>query len=256
MSPKSRSLVSRRAGLAAVAALAFVSAGLTGCNKAGVQTTEAYAGGRVPRPDRVLVEGFAITPNDVRLDQGVAARVQRTTSDVPLTTDQMEVARKAQSDLAESMIQQLQKYGLPAERSWSDQAPPVGNTLLVQGQIVSIDQGNRTRRTLIGLGAGESAVTADMQLFSVDGREIPRFLTAYSGTDDSGRAPGMAETMGIGGAAGHLLASTAIGSALHIGTESRRANSTSEIDKLAQGLSAKIASFAVSQGWIPPNAVR
>jgi hypothetical protein len=244
--------LNRRTSLSAFAALAL----LAGCNKPAVQTTEAYFGGRLPRPDRVLVDGFAITPQDVKLDQGVAARVERTTSDVPLTAQEMQVARKAQSDLADAMVQQLRKYGLPAERGWSDQAPPVGSTLMVQGQIVSIDQGNRTRRTLIGLGAGKSEVTADMQLYFVEGRERPRFLTAYSGVDNSGRTPGMAETMGVGGATGHLLASTALGSLLHLRTETHTANSDSEATKLAQGLSAQIGKFAVSQGWIPPNAVQ
>jgi hypothetical protein len=244
----------RRVGLSTLAVLALAT--LAGCNKPRTQTTETYFGGRLPRPERIMVEGFAITPNDVQLDQGVAARIERTASDVPLSAQEMQVARNAQSDLADAMVAQLRQYGLPAERAWSEQAPRSGSTLMVQGQIVSLDQGNRTRRTLIGLGAGKSEVTADMQLYFVEGRERPRFLTAYSGVDDSGHTPGMAETMGVGGATGHLLASTALGSLLHLRNETHTANSDSEATALAKSLSAQIGNFAVSQGWIPPNAVR
>ncbi|MBN8903894.1 MAG: DUF4410 domain-containing protein, partial [Rhodospirillales bacterium] len=212
-------------------------------------------GARLPRPDRVLVEAFAVTPEEVKLDQGVAARVQRASSDVPLSTQQMQVARQAQSDMADAMVAKLIDYGLPSARVWGEQLPPSGRYLVVQGQIVSVDQGNRTRRTLVGFGAGKSEISADMQLYMAEGRERPRFLTAYNGSDGSGRAPGMAETMGVGGAAGNLLASTAIGSALHLGTESRRANTQSEAQRLGQALAKQVAQFAVSQGWLPPNAV-
>lgn len=249
-----RSGLARRNVFATCAILAVVL--LAGCNKPQVATTESYAGSRLPRPDRILVQAFAVTPDDVKLDQGVAARVERSNSDVPLTTQQLQVARQAQSTMADAMVEKLRSYGLPAERAWGSEAPANGTSLLVQGQIVSLDQGNRTRRTLVGLGAGKSTVTADMQLYLAEGRTRPRFLTAYSGSDNSGRTPGMAETMGVGGAAGNLLASTVVGSALHLGTETRRANSGSEATSLGQGMAAQIGQFAVSQGWIPAESVR
>jgi hypothetical protein len=229
--------------------------GLAGCSKPSVQATEAYMGGRLPRPDRVLVEAFAVTPEEVKLDQGVAARMQRASSDVPLSVQQMQVAREAQSTLADTVVKKLVDYGLPAARVWGEQLPLAGRYLLVQGQIVAVDQGNRTRRTLVGFGAGKSDVAADMQLYFAEGRTRPRFLTAYDGTDGSGRGPGMAETMGVGGAAGNLLASTAIGSALHLGGESRRANSQSEAQRLGEALAKEVAQFAISQGWLPPNVI-
>ncbi|MBN8904004.1 MAG: hypothetical protein BGO51_24075 [Rhodospirillales bacterium 69-11] len=229
--------------------------GLAACSKPSVQTTQAYMGGRLPRPERVLVEAFAVTPDEVKLDQGVAARMQRANSDVPLSVQQMQVAREAQSTLADTMVRKLMDYGLPSARVWGEQLPPAGRYLLVQGQIVAVDQGNRTRRTLVGFGAGKSEIAADMQLYFAEGERRPVFLTAYDGSDGSGRGPGMAETMGVGGAAGNLLASTAIGSALHLGTESRRANSQSEATRLGEILAKQVAMFAVSQGWLPPNAV-
>ncbi|MDR3536225.1 MAG: DUF4410 domain-containing protein [Acetobacteraceae bacterium] len=246
--------LARRSGLLGVAVVALMALG--GCNKPSIQTTEAYVGGRMPRPDHVMVAAFAVTPDDVRLDQGVAARMQRSSSDVPLTGQQLQVARAAQAELADALVQALRGYGLPAERAWGDVPPAAGSALLVEGQIVSVDQGNRTRRTLVGLGAGKSSLSADMQLYLARAPERPRFLTAFSGSDDSGHTPGLAEGMGVGAAGGHLLASTAIGSALHLHSETHGATGASEASKLAQGLAVQIGQFAVSQGWIPPDAVR
>ncbi len=109
-------------------ALAFIVL-LGGCNKPQVATTEAYAGARMARPDRVLVQAFAITPDEVQLDQGVLLRAQRANSDVPLATQKLEVARTAQSTLADAMVKILRGYGLPAERGLGGGAPVVGSAL-------------------------------------------------------------------------------------------------------------------------------
>ena len=53
--------------------------------------------------------------------------------------------------------------GLTAERG---STVPAGtqNALLIKGQLVSIDEGNRTVRLIIGLGAGRSDVRAHVQV--------------------------------------------------------------------------------------------
>jgi hypothetical protein len=55
---------------------------------------------------------------------------------------------------------------------------------------------------------------------------------------------------------GPIVASTALGSVLYLDSETHRADSDSEAGKLAQGLAAQIRQFAVSQGWISPEAIR
>jgi hypothetical protein len=229
---------------------------LAGCSQAQVRTVGAYGGPPLPRPDHVLVGYFAVTPEQVRLDQGVSARVSRAAGDTPLTTQQWQAAQATQAALAEALVARLRTYGLPAEIEPDGQMPPPGTSMMVHGQIVAIDQGNRTRRTLIGLGAGKSSVSADAQLYYAVDRTAPRFLTAFEGKDDSGRAPGMAETLGAGAAAQRLATSAAVGGAMHAGLETRRTSDTSEATKLADGLAQRIGQFAASQGWIPPTAVR
>jgi hypothetical protein len=128
--------------------------------------------------------------------------------------------------------------------------------LLVQGQIVAIDQGNRTRRVLIGLGAGKSTVSADAQLYYAVGDAAPRFVSAFEGQADSGRAPGAAETMGAGAVAQRAGTSAVLTGATHAGAETRRTTDTAEADKLADGLAKQIGQFAVAQGWIAPTALR
>ena len=78
--------------MAATAVLA-----LTACNRAQVQTEEAYAGPLRARPDRIMVAYFAISPEQVRLDQGIGARIVRTAEDQPFTAVAMQTAHRRRS---------------------------------------------------------------------------------------------------------------------------------------------------------------
>lgn len=237
-----------QASFAVIAVLA-----LAACNRARVQTEQAYVGPQTARPDRVLVGYFAISPDQVRLDQGIGARIVRMAGDQPPSALAMRAAQATQMALANRLVDDLRKYGLPAEHA--ERAAVPGTSLLVVGQIVGIDQGNRTRRVLIGLGAGKSTVSADMQLYYQAQGVAPRFMTAFEGQADSGHMPGAAGTMGAGAVAGSLAGSTAVSGVMHATAESRSAPDTQEASRLADGLARQIGEFAVSMGWIPPAAL-
>jgi hypothetical protein len=230
---------------------------LAACNPARVAATRDYPGPALPRPERVLVRDFAITPQDVRLDQGIRARLTRATSDQPLSAQQLQVARQANGTLSEALVQQLRQAGIPAERVAGEVGPQRGNAVLIEGQVVSVDEGNRTRRTLIGLGAGRSSVTADAQLFYREGAAAPRLLESFESSADSGRAPGAAETMGAGAAAGSGIAASAAASAGLHGVSERRASSPDDLArKIAEGLAPRIEQYFASQGWTAPATNR
>ena len=233
---------------------ALLLAGLAACSHANVQPTESYLGPRLAPPDHVFVAYFSINPEQVRLDQGVGARIVRVSSDTPLLDQEWQAARETQVVLAQEIVTKLRKYGLPAEIATNNTGS--GSGLLIQGQIVGIDQGNRTRRVLIGLGAGKSTVTADTQIYNVTETAPPRFMMAFQGEADSGRMPGAAETMGAGAAAQRIGTSTALTGATHAGAESRKTSDTAEAGQLADAIALKVGQFAVSQGWIPQSALK
>jgi hypothetical protein len=227
---------------------------LASCEHAKVQTTETYFGPPMSRPDHIFVSYFTIDPDQVRLDQGVGARIERVADDQPLSARELQTARDTQVALAERLVARLTQYGLPAEITTDNGAGTPG--LLLQGQIGRIDQGNRTRRLLIGLGAGKSSVSVDAQLYSVSGTAPPRFMTAFQGQADSGQAPGAAETMGAGAAAQRVGTSAALTGATHAGPEARRTSDTSEAPQLADAIAFRIGQLGVAQGWIPASALQ
>ncbi len=222
---------------------------LGACSQAHVQTGQSYYGPPLSPPAHIVVSYYSIAPDDVRLDQGVGSRLMRVSEDQSLGALELKAAQDAQAALAERIVVRLQKCGLPAELSTGGD---VGDsTMLVQGQIVGINQGNRTRRVLIGLGAGKSSVSADTQIYYATDRSAPpHFLMSFTGQADSGHLPGVAETLGAGAAAQSVGRSTVLTGAARGGSEARRSTNSAEANTLADGIALRVAQFAVDQGWI------
>jgi Domain of unknown function (DUF4410) len=228
---------------------------VAGCAPPHVETQQASDSGRLPPPTGVVVEDFAVSPEQVRLDQGVSARVQRMTGDVPLSQTQAQVAEEARVTLAQALRAKLASYGLPAMALPAGGAIPE-HTLLIQGQIVAIDEGNRTRRVLIGLGAGHSSVSADAQLYYKAEPGRPSFVQSFTANATSGRRPGMAVPLGAGAAAGHVAASAALSGTVQGVGEARRTSVDEDAVRIADALARQIGEFAEAQGWIPAGSVR
>ena len=229
---------------------------LAACAKGQVQTTEFNpAAGPLPAPRRVVVTDFAVSPGDVRLDTGVAADLQRDITGETKPQAVLAAERSAQAALRDTLIKRLTAYGLPVEYLPRGAVPP-RFSLLVQGQIVSVNEGNRTRRLLIGLGAGRSSVTADAQLYYIRNPSAPEFLQSYAGSANSGRMPGAAETMGVGAATDRLAETAAVSAAAHTGVEIYGTSDAANAGKLADALARQIGRYAVMQGWLPPGAVQ
>ncbi|GAN75855.1 DUF4410 domain-containing protein [Acidisphaera rubrifaciens] len=235
----------RRASLLAVLLLAA-------CARGHVTPVATAPAAGTPAPMRVLVTDFAVSPAAVHLDSGLAARLMRSGSSVAAQQEQQTAAETTQAALRRTLVAKLQSYGLPAEYLPPGYKPPP-RSALVQGHILAINEGNRTRRTVVGLGAGKSSVAGDAQLTYV-GAGGTKFLAAFSGSADSGRMPGAAETMGVGAAAGSLGAATAVTGGTHALAETRRTTNEANADQLADALARQIADYAASQGWIARGA--
>jgi hypothetical protein len=230
--------------------LALASLGLlaAACSKPEMQT-QVYQSGPVPRPERILVQNFTGQAGEVQLDSGLRGRLTQAFSGQSTPQQQSEAVRETSNAVTQALVEELQSTGIPVERL--DGAAPArsGRVLLVQGQLVDVDEGNRTRRTMVGLGAGMSSVDVAAQVFLVDGNALPRPLESFTARADSGRMPGMAETLGVGAAAGRLATSAAAGGAGHAALEGSRADDVGEAKRLGKALAERIKQYFTQQGW-------
>jgi len=223
------------------------------CGPTKVKTAEEYSG-ELPRPDRILVYDFAVSSDEVKLDTGLSADIARAVEGTPRTADELKIGHAAASALAKELVKEIQGFGLPAERS-AGLPSGSGNTLLIHGQLVSIDQGNRTERVVIGLGAGRTDVKAHVQVYEMTA-EGKRKVEQMQADAKSGRKPGMAEMMGIGAVAGTLATSAAVSGAVSASGEASWETVEADARQLAKKVAKELGQFFVAQQWIPASAVK
>src|SRR5271166_802153 len=176
----------------------------TGCAAAQVTPEVTNAPISTGPPTQIVVYDFAVNASDVSLNSSIIQRAYRDVSNSSTGQDQLQIANQTAHALASDLVQQLTAKGLNGVNlSRGTQAPP-GNILMIDGQFVDIDEGNRLRRTVIGLGAGASKLDTSVQVFqSAHGTSEP--ILEFTTHADSGKMPGAA----IMGAPGMAVGGTA-----------------------------------------------
>lgn len=228
---------------------------LTGCAGSSIRNaTEASVPVQV-RPDNIYVYTFDANPDEVKLDGGMLQKMKTRFDDSSAAQQQVTDADKVREQVANEIVHQLQSMGLRAIRS--DVPPPADqNVLLVQGSFDTIDSGNRRRRILIGLGAGKSQVSSSVQILYKPAGGTPRLVQTFNASADSGKAPGMVETAGVGAAAGGITTAAAVGGGLHAVSETKRAGVSADAKRLADAVVRQIAQIGVSGGWLSTEHTR
>jgi len=202
----------------------------------------------VPKPDRVLVYDFAVSPNDVSLNRSPVARLGNRLSGKSPTEEEIKVGRAVANALAEELVKRISALGLPAQRA-SGVQPPAEGTLVIEGQFVSIAEGNRLRRLVIGFGAGGSEVKTMAQVY-LERAGGQYLVQEFETRAESSKKPGVATPMGVGAAVGGRIATgAAVGGGLGVATEPRQ---TVEADarRTADELAKHLGQFFMAHGWI------
>lgn len=242
--------VLKNARCATAAAVIMLSALLTGCAGSVTNTTQ-YLGAPQVRPDSIYVYSFDSTPDQVKLDNGgVIQKVASQFDGESTAQKQAKEAAEAREQVADEIVKKLQSMGLHAIRS-DTPAPADQNVLLIQGKFDTIDSGNRRRRILIGLGAGKSELSSSVLLLYKPAGGTARVVQSFEASADSGKMPGIAETAGVGAAAGHLATSAAVGAGMHGVSEAKHGGAAGNAAKLAEAIAKQVEQIGKTQGWMP-----
>ena len=238
-----------RSTLLLVSATALLA--LTGCAPTSVNVLNQYTG-PLPQPNRLLVYNFAVSPDEVTLDQGISAEVQSLAGNPqpPWTEKELQVGHAVSNALAGKLVAQLRSLGYPAERAAGPPGYGATNAIVIEGQLTSVNQGNRAARVVIGLGVGHSDVKTFTQVYDIQpyGR---RLVEQFSTDARSGYKPGMAETEGASAAAGHWAMGLAVGAGLSVASEMFSANVEADADRTAKEIAQQLNNYFQSKGWVP-----
>ena len=94
--------------------------------------------------------------------------------------------------------------------------------LSIEGQFLTIDEGNRTRRLVIGFGAGASHVRIAVQMLETiagQHRLVEDFYTNASSSRKPGFGPTMAGVGAVAGAASAVTAGVGLGTTALMGPQ-------------------------------------
>ncbi len=233
-----------------LAAVCILSAALAACAPTKVSITpEQGSLEQLPQPSSVLVYTFAVSPDEVQLTQGIEPAIAQAVSGTPRTEQEIQLGHAVAQTIADEIVSQVQQMGLAATRA-SGQPPAYGNNALVQGQLISIDEGNQTERVVIGLGFGRSNVAASVQVSSSNAGTITP-IESVTVDAESGDMPGAAETMGVGGITGHLALSAATTTVGQFANYGLSASASAEAKRLGDKVATELKAVFQQQGWLP-----
>ncbi|MFP3569736.1 DUF4410 domain-containing protein [Paraburkholderia sp. SIMBA_030] len=242
-----KSLV-RNAKRLAGTALVAGSMLLGGSASAATNVTQASAAPPA-RADIIYVYAFVATPDQVKMDSGMSQKLKMAMSGESSAQKQDQTAVDTRVQVADEIVRELQSKGLHAVRM-DGPAPANQNALIVEGNFQIIDEGNRRRRILIGLGAGKSEVGASVQILYKPANGTPMPLQSFSADANSGHMPGVAETAGVGAAAGHVATAAATGGSLHGVSEVKGDSVAGDAKKLADSIAKQVAAASAANGWM------
>ncbi len=223
--------------------LLAAAAGL-GCASAGVTRTQQYVEeSEVAKPSVVLVYDFATSAADVMVDTTGPDFIGGDGTQA----EKSELARQVATALSESLVEELGERGIQAKRAGAGTSPPQ-NALLIKGRFLTLDEGDRTKRMVVGLGAGSTELRIAIEVFQATASGVRRLSEGQAEASGS-KMPGMAIPVGVGAAAGTAVASAAISGTLSV-TREVRGGLEADAARLAEEIADRAKAFYERRGWL------
>lgn len=227
-----------------IAILAFAGA----CAQSAIRPIVRTADKDLPRPARILVYDFAIGKAHVSEYGGI---LRQQPSNPNPAERQREIGRIAGDVLAVNLVAKLRRLGFAVEQVRRGVAAEKDD-LIIDGRLVSVDEGSPLRRLVIGFGSGASTMTARVQVFSA-GQRLLEFATHA----DSGGLPGAAATVPVSAAAPFAVGvGLSAGSAIAANVN----GNSSSVDRMAAASADQatryLSEFFAKQGWIRGDQIQ
>jgi len=227
---------------------------VVGCAGTSVRDTQEIAYSGQPRPTQVLIYNFAASPEDIQQNSSIFAKIQGQLANTNQTAEEIKLGREVADAMATELTQKIAALDLNPIRA--DRSLRVSSgAILITGQFTNINEGNRLRRNVVGLGLGQSSLDSKVRVLAPSASGY-RELISFDAHADSGEMPGAA-VMGPAGAAAGAGTAAVIGANAAIGgVKSYKSASAQQAKKMAEQIADELARYFAQQGWINPDLVR
>ena len=232
------------------AAPVLLAALVLACSKAQVQDLEVAQTGPLPKPPVTLVYDFAVHPDDVAVDRWGLNDVR---SEAP-TQDQRDLGEAIAHLFTDKLVEDLEGRGIKARRGVAT-TPVPKNAVQIEGVFLTVDEGDKAKRSTVGLGWGGSKAEARVQAYqkTATGR---RLLGEGTVATKGSRKPGLVSGLARGSYIG-LAFKVAETGANQAGVETTperikemRSGLENDIRRAAKAVGDRIATEYQNQGWL------
>jgi hypothetical protein len=217
-----------------------------GCASTKVTDRRPLVTERIPRPDHILVYDFVATPTDVPAESALAdnSTVQQT----PQTAEQIATGRRVGAEIATQLVEEIRSMGLPAQRGSSATKPQI-NDILIQGYLLSVEEGSAAQRMAIGFRSGASRLSVAVEGYQMTAQG-PRKLGSGKVESGGGRGPGGAVPLGVAIATGNPLGLIVTSGIKVYGEASGRSKIDGRAEQTAKEIGVQLKPRFQQQGWI------
>ncbi len=256
------SIIGKISHLTALAplALACITIGCAGTSVIGRHT---YAGHeRLPKPGIIIVYDFAATPDDLPADDPILSLYEKPAK--PQTADEISLGRKLGAELAGDLVNDILALGLPAELSKAGRPPRTGD-LVIRGAFMSIEEGSRLKRVLIGFGAGAGELKTLVEIYQMTakgsrslvseeikatGGKMPGMLFSITAAVAAGPAGLAASPAAMAGTAGTVGQATAVSGGVNAAKELGPESIGAAVKRTAKEITKALSNIFAQREWI------
>lgn len=229
--------------MAARVATAQSNAGNVVTGEAKVTIVSSYSGrATLAKPEKILIQDF--TPvGDIVTDESAAARLHRHLalrrgSDEDSTPEVL--TQQVQDSFSKTLMKELAKENIQSEKASDAGSAPKATVLIVEGEFIAINEGNKSKRVMIGFGRGASDIKTHVIVSSFT-KGQKTVVLEFDVNSASGKKPGAVAAMGG--------ASLAVGAAAgDVGD--KKGTVQADASRTAQAVAKQIEQFMITQKWI------
>jgi len=216
-----------------------------------VDVLQSYHGSlALPKAQKIVIQDFSVDPQVISMDESAAGRMhtrlflRRDPEDASAPTA---LAQQVQASFSKALINDLKKSPIETQRATAAldgsnaSNSPNASLLVVSGELTSIDEGNKVKRVMVGLGRGGSSVQTHVVISSVVNGHSTVVLELNL-KSASGKKLGALESAG----GGSLALNAAEGD-----VGDRHSTVQADASRMAKGVAKQIQAFMVTQNWIP-----
>lgn len=216
---------------------------LAGCASTKVSDRQQMVTGKIPRPATIWVYDFANTATEVPMK---SAFVNKETA--PQSASTAEMNRQVGSEIASELVKQINAMGMPAQLAAGNFHVAV-NDLMIQGYLLTVDEGSATKRVLIGFGDGASKLVVAVEGYQMTQSGMRKL---GGGTVDAGGAKSPGAALGaVAFLATENPAGLMVSGGMHIyGEKSGKSTVEGRAKQTATEIANVLKQRFQEQGWI------